>query len=209
MTPQTGIQLPRVRGVVFDLDGTLVIQELNFEAIRREIGIPSGTPLLEALENMPENRKAFAWDVLGRHEQTAALAARLNPGVAPFLSWLETRAVRQGLLSRNSRAAVDVVLGRCGLHFDPVVTRDEAPYKPHPQGLWQICEAWRLAPAEVLMVGDYLYDLQAGQNAGVRTALVTHGRSWPFAHQADVAFPSFEEIPEMLREWIEGPRPGP
>jgi phosphoglycolate phosphatase-like HAD superfamily hydrolase len=41
-----------IRGVVFDLDGTLVSQELDFEAIRREIGLPTGTPLLEALRQL-------------------------------------------------------------------------------------------------------------------------------------------------------------
>ncbi len=194
-----------VRGVVFDLDGTLVVQELDFEAIRREIGLPSGTPLLEALETLSGPTKAFAWAIIQRHERAAALAAKPLPGVLAFLSWLETRLVRRGLLSRNSREAVELVLGRCGLSFDPVVTREDAPYKPHPQGLWQICEAWQLAPEEVLMVGDYLYDLQVGQNAGVRTVLVTQGRAWPFAHQADIAFASFEDIPVMLREWIDGP----
>jgi phosphoglycolate phosphatase-like HAD superfamily hydrolase len=52
------------------------------------------------------------------------------------------------------------------------------------------------------MIGDYLYDLQVGRNAGTRTALVTHGRSLPFAHLADFVFPSFEEMPEALLRLI-------
>ncbi len=102
------------------------------------------------------------------------------------------------------RVAVDRVLSRCGLSFDPVMAREDAPYKPSPVGLWQICEAWQLAPADVLMVGDYLYDVQAGLGAGTRTALVTHGRSLPFAHLADVTFASFEKIPDVLRRWVAG-----
>ena len=74
------------------------------------------------------------------------------------------------------REAVEKVLRRCGLTFDLVLAREDAPYKPSPEGLWQICAAWGMTPAEVLMVGDYLYDLQAGRSAGTRTALVTHGR---------------------------------
>ena len=54
------------------------------------------------------------------------------------------------------------------------------------------------------MVGDYLYDLQAGKSAGTRTALVTHGRLLPFAPLADVAFASFEDVPDVLREWVVG-----
>jgi HAD superfamily hydrolase (TIGR01509 family) len=199
---QAGHDGVRLRGVVFDLDGTLVVQELDFEAMRQEIGLPSGTPLLEAVERLHGLERQAAVDVLHRHELAAAATARLNPGVGTFLDQLTRLGVRQAVLSRNMREAVDRVLCRCGLTFDPVVAREDAPYKPSPEGLWQICAAWGMAPGEVLMVGDYLYDLQAGRSAGTRTALVTHGRSLPFAHLADVAFASFEDVPEALRRWL-------
>ena len=192
----------RVRGIIFDMDGTLIVQELDFAAMRREIGLPPDTPLLEALTAMSEAERAAANEVLLRHERIAARTARVNPGVVAFLDCLDRLAVRRGLFSRNSREAVESVLNRCALRFDAVVARENAPFKPNPEGLWQICEAWQLAPAEVLMVGDYLYDIQAGRNAGMRTALVTHGRKWFFAGQADLVFPSFEEIPDVLRGWI-------
>ena len=55
----------RVRGVVFDLDGTLVVQELDFDAMRREIGLPPGTPLLEALEGMDGPHVQRRWPCCG------------------------------------------------------------------------------------------------------------------------------------------------
>jgi len=192
----------RLRGVVFDLDGTLVVQELDFEAMRREIGLPTGTPLLEALGGMDGDTRAAAVEVLRRHELAAARTARLNPGVSAFLDWLEQRGVRRAVLSRNMREAVIQVLHRCGLSFELILAREDAPYKPNPEGLWQICAAWEMAPDEVLMVGDYLYDIEAGHNAGTRTALVTHGRSLSYARLADVAFASFEDVPQVLREWF-------
>ena len=194
----------RVRGVVFDLDGTLVVQELDFEEMRREIGLPTGTPLLEAVDRMDGPGRAAALTVLHRHELAAAETARLTPGVGAFLDRLAACGVRLAILSRNMRDAVDRVLRRCGLSFDLVLAREDAPYKPSPEGLWQICAAWGMRPAEVLMVGDYLYDLQAGRSAGTRTALVTHGRSLPFAHLADVAFASFEDVPDVLCHWVGG-----
>jgi HAD superfamily hydrolase (TIGR01509 family) len=203
MTQRNGDDV-RLGGVIFDLDGTLVVQELDFEAMRREIGLPPGTPLLEALDRMARPAREAALAVLRRHELAAAATAQLNPGVSVFLEWLAAQRVRRAVLSRNMREAVDRVLGRCGLSFDLVLAREDAPYKPNPEGLWQICEAWALAPAQVLMVGDYLYDLQAGRSAGTRTALVTHGRSLPFAHLADVAFASFTDVPEVLRRWLGG-----
>ena len=194
----------RLRGVVFDLDGTLVVQELDFDAMRREIGLPVGTPLLEAVERLHGAEREAAVAVLRRHELAAAETARLNPGVGDFLDWLAGRGVRRAVLSRNMRQAVLKVLDRCGVSFDPVLAREDAPYKPSPEGIWQICGAWGLAPAEVLMVGDYLYDVQAGRSAGTRTALVTHGRTLPFAALADVAFASFEDVPDVLRRWVGG-----
>jgi HAD superfamily hydrolase (TIGR01509 family) len=195
---------PRVRGVVFDLDGTLVAQELDFDAMRREIGLPAGTPLLEAVEAMAGDERHCALDVLLRHERAAARTARLNPGVREFLGWLDARGVRRAVLSRNMREAVLLVLARCGLSFEAVLAREDAPYKPSPEGIWQICAAWGLRPDEVLMVGDYVYDVRAGRSAGTRTALVTHGKSWPFEAEADLAFSSFEEVPDALRRWIDG-----
>jgi HAD superfamily hydrolase (TIGR01509 family) len=192
----------RVRGVVFDLDGTLVVEELDFDAMRREIGLPPGTPLLEAVEHLNGPARAAAVAVLRRHELKAAETARLTPGVAAFLDQLAARGVRRAVLSRNMREAVENVLRRCGIAFDLVLAREDAPYKPSPEGLWQICAAWGMAPAEVLMVGDYLYDIQAGRAAGTRTALVTHGRDLPFAPLADVAFATFEDLPETMRRWL-------
>src|SRR5919199_6757943 len=93
----------RIRGVVFDMDGTLVHQAIDFEAIRREIGLPTGTPLLEAMDRLPPAEYAAAWAVLDRHEQAAAAAAEVLPGVREFLAWLDARQVRRAVLTRNSR----------------------------------------------------------------------------------------------------------
>src|SRR5438067_174891 len=42
-----------VRGVVFDLDGTLVVEQLDYEAIRRELGLAPRSPLLEGIAALP------------------------------------------------------------------------------------------------------------------------------------------------------------
>ena len=119
-----------------------------------------------------------------------------------MLDWVAGRGLRRGLLTRNSRWVVDAVLGRCGLAFDPALSRDDAPYKPSPDGLRTICTAWAVEPGEVLMVGDYLYDVQAGRAAGTRTALLTHGKTWPFAHLADWTVASLAELPALIGDLL-------
>jgi HAD superfamily hydrolase (TIGR01549 family) len=189
----TGQTLP-VRGVVFDLDGTLVHQRLDFEAIRREIGLPPDTPLLEALEQLPPAEQDRAWSILDRHELAAADGTEALPGVPEFLAWLDARHIRRAVLTRNSRAASAAALARCRLTgFDPVMSRDDGPYKPQPDGLLHICTVWGFRPTEVLMIGDYLFDVQVGRRAGTRVALLTHGRVWPFAGEADLTFADIAE----------------
>ena len=200
--PEKNGQAIRVRGVVFDLDGTLIVEKLDYDAIRGELGFAPRTPLLEGIAALPLEQQCEAHAVLHRHEQAAALTATLNPGVDNFLRRLDALRIRRGLFSRNSRAAVEIVLARCGVEFETVVAREDGPHKPSPHGLQHICRQWKLQSQEVLMIGDYLYDVQAGIQAGVRTALVTHGRELPFADLADLAFAGFEAIPAILEEWI-------
>ena len=193
----------KIRGVVFDLDGTLVSQELNFDAIRAQIGLPSGTPLLEALERMTDDDRQRAGAILDEHEGQGVLRAALVPGVVDVLDWLDGRKLKRGLLSRNSRRSVTAVLSRYSLQFSPALAREDAPFKPNPHGLQQICAAWQFEPDEVLMVGDYLYDLQAGRSAGTRTALLTHGREWPFAHLADWSLTTLAELPDAIQNHVD------
>jgi HAD superfamily hydrolase (TIGR01549 family) len=196
--------MERIRGVVFDLDGTLVQDQHDYNGIRLELGIPHDTPLLEAVESLPASAQEWAQAILLRHEREAAESARVIPGVHAFLDRLGACGIRQGVLTRNSRATAALVLSRVGLSFDPVVAREDAAYKPNPAGLVHICQTWNLPPSEVLMIGDYQYDLLAGRGAGTRTALITHGRELPFSHLADIAFDSFENVPEKLMRWIDG-----
>jgi HAD superfamily hydrolase (TIGR01549 family) len=192
-----------IRGVVFDMDGTLVSQELDYDAIRREIGLPTAMPLLEGLERLDPEQRREAERILDRHESDAAERTTVIAGVMEFLRWLEERQMRKAVLTRNSRRSAERVLNRHGLTFDPILTREDSAPKPKPDGIWQICKAWQMAPTEVLMIGDYLFDIEAGRNAGTKTALVTHGKDWPFAHLADRTFPNFHELPNSWDKWFE------
>ena len=43
---------------IFDMDGTLTIAQHNFDAIRAELGLPVGLPILESLEQLPPDEAA-------------------------------------------------------------------------------------------------------------------------------------------------------
>ena len=56
--------------VIFDLDGTLTVPALDFDAIRAEIGLPPG-PILESLERLSQAERRRAEEILHRHESVA------------------------------------------------------------------------------------------------------------------------------------------
>lgn len=163
------------KAFVFDLDGTLIDSRLDFARLRQELGISPGTPILEEVAEWPEDKQKWAQAVLDDHEITGVSSSDLFPGVSEFLSTLAEKNIPVALFTRNSRKATEIALARHGLKFSAVITRDDAPAKPHPAGLLRIAEHLGLATHEILYVGDYLYDLKAGSAAQMPTALFTSG----------------------------------
>jgi HAD superfamily hydrolase (TIGR01549 family) len=165
-----------IRAVVFDMDGTITRPILDFPRIRSEIGIAE--PLLENMMGLPPGPardRAFA--VLERFEEEAAERSELNDDVREVLGFLEGRAIPAALVTRNSRLSVRRVLERHALRFEVAVTREDAPVKPRPEPLWLICERLGVPPPRALMVGDFKFDVVAGRNAGMATALLTNGKT--------------------------------
>jgi HAD superfamily hydrolase (TIGR01509 family) len=192
-----------IRGILFDMDGVVVRQRLDFPAIKREIfGSPDGT-ILEQMAILSAAERARAEAILDRHEAEAAAVAEPMDGIQGLLAWMEDRNLRRGLVTRNSRKSVEVVLARHGFRFDAVVTREDAPPKPSPEPVWLACRRMALDPAEVIFVGDFEFDMLAGRRAGTRTVLLRSGSVSESAH-ADLCVDS---LGDLLR-WCEagGPR---
>jgi HAD superfamily hydrolase (TIGR01549 family) len=185
-----------LRGMIFDLDGTLVDSQLDFPAIKRDLGLPANMAILEALAELPAGPgKDVMLQKLRVHELRGAECATLFPGVAEMLAFLDERGIPTAVLTRNSRESTAVVLERLGLQFSQVLSREDAPPKPDPAGLVHICEAWNLPAASVAFCGDFVFDLHAGRAAGMTTILYAPGDLPPFADQADHILRCFTEFP--------------
>jgi HAD superfamily hydrolase (TIGR01509 family) len=119
-------------------------------------------------------------------------------GIEAVLRWMEARGWPRGLVTRNSRKSVEVVLARHGFRFDAVVTREDAPPKPSPEPVWLACRHMGLDPAEVVFVGDFDLDMLAGRRAGTRTVLLRNDGMTASAH-ADA---SVDSLTDLVR-WCE------
>ena len=184
-------------GVVFDLDGTITKNNLDFGAIRREIGMDSPEPILEYMEKVSPDEKARIDSILDAHERHAAATAELNEGAKETLAFIAEQGLKTALLTRNSRESARVVMERHGLHFDVVVAREDAEPKPSPQPVLFIADQLGLRAEDLLMVGDYKFDIMSGQAAGSKAALLLV-RPLPDDVTPDYVIESLRELTSIL-----------
>jgi HAD superfamily hydrolase (TIGR01549 family) len=157
--------------------------------------LPEGVPILEALAEIPPGERLDeCLRILARHEHEAAERATLMPGAAELVAHLAAHNVPQAIFTRNSRRCSTRMLERVGLSFSWVLSREDGPPKPHPAGLLKLCDIWSVDPADVLFVGDYLHDINAGRAAGVRTVLFAPGKLPQYAPLADFVIKSLGEV---------------
>lgn len=187
--------LSTIRHWVFDMDGTLTVAAHDFERIKRELAIPVHEDILTHLAGLPvaEASAKHAW--LLAHERDLAADSMPATGAVALVRALQARGCRLGLLTRNVRSLAQVTLQAIGLGDvfaeDEIIGRDEAEPKPSPAGLQYFVRRWQVDPAQVVMVGDYRFDLECGRAAGTRTLLVNVANNpWPNMtcwHLADCA----------------------
>jgi HAD superfamily hydrolase (TIGR01509 family) len=164
-----------VRTMLFDMDGTLTEPLLDFPAIKREMGLPPDSFILEAMDAMAPPDRARAVAILERHEREAAARSHLNDGAKQLLDELARRGIPTGIITRNSDVSVDTVSRLHGLSFAVTVTRDQAAPKPSPDGILLALRQLGVAPSDAFYVGDHAIDVMAGRAAGTRTIWITNG----------------------------------
>jgi HAD superfamily hydrolase (TIGR01509 family) len=192
-------QLPRPAALLFDMDGTITEPMLDFPKIKSEMGI-GDRPILEAMAEMNEPERRAADMILLRHEQQAAMESTLNPGCKEVMAWVREHRTLTALITRNSRASVNLVLAKHGLSFDVVISREDGKFKPDPQPLVVACERLGVARELTWMVGDGEHDLDAGKAAGVPTVWVSHARELAYGNSAWKTVKDLWELLAMLRQ---------
>jgi hydrogenase expression/formation protein HypE len=205
-----------LKAVLFDFDGTLTRPDaLDFSALRNALGCPPGTMILEHIDALPtEKERAVKRKILGDFEWAAAQASVPNECAEETVLLLLSRGLRVGILTRNTRASVMESLKNFRTvsrdDFHAIVTREnEGRPKPHPDGVFEAARQLGVTPRELLVVGDFVFDIAAGKAAGASTVLLTNGRTTPhppvfdggvpIEAAADYTITALTELAEILR----------
>ena len=187
ITRLSDLQLKDIRGVIFDLDGTLAHSNPDFPGLRRELGIAPSTDVLAYANSLSEeSARLAALEIIHEYEKSSSQASSWVEGARELIAYLQAKSLPLAILTRNIPEAAHITISRLGIDIELVLTRHDAQPKPHPEGIQLICQQWQLAPTEILYIGDYLFDLQTAQNAGSRCALYFPDTVPDYAHEADM-----------------------
>ncbi|KAA0912645.1 HAD-IA family hydrolase [Aquicoccus porphyridii] len=176
-----------IRHISFDLDGTLInsfaiMQEAweaateklrincGFAEYRRYVGLPFPRILeLLGLSNfeMELNELYFA--------HTRRLYDRIDQidGASGLLDWCREQGFGTSIITSKPRANSELIIERIGFSVDALVCGDDLTRgKPDPMAARIVCEQTGATPAEMLYVGDMIFDFQFALNAGMRFVML-------------------------------------
>ncbi|MCH8497471.1 MAG: HAD-IA family hydrolase [Marinobacter sp.] len=208
--------------VIFDWDGTVVdsvehitdslqqaAADLGFDPLARAAYRDIiGLGMVEALNVLyPGIQKSDMMALRDRYGhyffQKLTTPQQVFAGMDGLLSDLRHAGVGRAVATGKSRRGLDAALQSSGLGSLFEVTRcaDETRSKPDPLMLEQILSHYRLAPDEVVMVGDTVYDLDMAARIGMPSVGVewgVHDREALHQHQPHAVVNTVDDLRRAL-----------
>lgn len=206
------IPIGSIKGVIFDMDGTLInteavivhcVNETSKKYLKRALpagdsfwtlGPPARNIIMGFARGLPGKPvKEAVDDYLFCYRKYFAEKAVLFPGITQLLKKLRSSGRHLAVVTAEERALMEFNLETLGLkdYFDILVSRDDVlRSKPHPEGIQLALRAMKTSPEESMMIGDAATDILAGRHARLITGLTI----WAPQFQGDLtkAKPDYE-----------------
>lgn len=186
-----------IKGVLFDLDGTLLdtardffealnalraeerLAPLPYEKVRSQVSHGGHALVRLSFGTLPEPEHLVMWKrLLDIYRRQLARHTRLFEGGGEMLDELERRGLRWGIVTNKPGWLTEPLLKELGLdtRARAVVSGDTFPErKPHPRPLLHAAQVMGVAPVECVYVGDAERDAQAAQSAGMYSLIAGFG----------------------------------
>lgn len=201
------LQNQTIRGVLFDLDGTLVDSApdlggaVNVMRVRRGLeALPlaqlrpfsshGARGLLKVGFNIDESCSEYLSmrdEFLECYEQCATEKTCLFDGVTELLDYLDQIEMPWGIVTNKYQRFTTPVVRALGLdqRAHIIVCGDTTAHsKPHPEPMLYAAQQLRRAPEQLIYIGDDLRDMQAARAANYKAAIAA---GYGYADAADIA----------------------
>jgi len=214
----------RLRGVIFDMDGVLVMSEpilaraaaamfaekgyeVRHEEFRPFIGMGEdrylgGVAEARGIPMDPERDKARTYELY-----LEMIRGRLEPlpGVVGFVAECRRRGLKTAVASSADAVKVAGNLAEIGLpavDFDAVVDGTMCDRKkPAPDIFLEACRRIGLDPSSCLVVEDAVSGVAAAKAAGTRCLAVTTSFGPEQLAGADWVAPGLDDVPAVALDW--------
>jgi len=213
-----------LKGLVFDLDGTLVDSLPDLLEVLNQVLADFGVPELTAAEAKPmigdgtlklveralaargvtpDQIKPTQARFLALYETRPTRLSRLYAGVADVLAELTDADWVFALCTNKPERATRIMLSELELDgfFRAVVTGDSLPQKkPDPAPMRAAVAALEVPTHRAIAVGDHANDLRAARAAGVRSIFARYGYGalTPDLPKPAALLGAFADLPEAL-----------
>ena len=189
--------MSRIKLVILDFDGTLgdttALIVRTTQAAIRELGLPARSdeecasmiglrlveipPVLFPGLEIDCDLYAATYRRLF-HEFDTDGAVQLYPNVTDTLKRLDKQGITLTIASSRSRHTLVKYIENLGLNdiIGYVLGADDVQEgKPHPEAIIKTLEKFNIPADQAVMVGDTIFDIEMGLNAGTKTCGVTYG----------------------------------
>ena len=190
-----------LRGIIFDLDGTVVENDYDWPGIRESLGTGT-TSILGYLDSLEEPERSAKWAILESHEAAQTEASVLRRGVRELLALLRGRGIATALVTNNSRKNTEFLLGKFGLDFDCVITRESGLWKPSGAPFLEVLRTLGLEPEACVVVGDTRFDVLAALDAGIGAIFLLSDEPERFSGLPVEVFPDVDVLRERLESLL-------
>ncbi|TAK87947.1 MAG: HAD family hydrolase [Betaproteobacteria bacterium] len=205
-----------IKGVIFDLDGTLVdsapsialaLEELrarrgvdrtaNLHSVRRLVSRGARELVRVALHDCGRDPDADLAEFRTIYAGIRTSPTSLYPGAAAALQALQASGVRIALCTNKPQALAELVLEHTGLagFFNVIVGGDAiANCKPHPDHLLHTLSILSVKDEDVIYLGDSSVDLLSAKAAKIPFWLATYGYGDATLESELAAYPAAERV---------------
>ena len=163
-----------IKGVIFDLDGTLIQLPINYDIIQKNLkeffniseNLKPLIPTIIALSKNDQNKIKTAFSLICKEEILASKNFEIMNDAIEILKFLKSKNLILCLVTMQCRAALNEILYKMNILdlFDFVISRDEN-YDRFEQ-IQNSLDNISLNSSEVLVIGDRIHDVESAKKAG-------------------------------------------
>lgn len=202
------------KAAIFDLDGTLLDSIGDLSCAMNETLVSCGFPTfplpyhksavgngirayaqkcIPAGKDTPEFLDEFVRQMEARYDQSCTATTTPFEGIVPLLDYLREQHILLNVLSNKvdsfAKNMIHHYFDSYGFHC-VYGERPNVPKKPAPDAALAIAKECDAAPCEVIFIGDSIYDVMTGKNAG----MVSIAAGWGYQSEEMLK----EKMPDLI-----------